>query len=80
MANSNPDEQIKCILSILLTHTNVIFVVFSTDSIDFLVNQDQIEYFQAFSKLTKDEKAKIMETMTDEEKENFKDLQAEYER
>ena len=61
-------------------YTNVIFVVFSNRIYWLLVNQDQIEYFQAFSKLTKDEKAKIMETMTDEEKENFKDLQAEYER
>ena len=39
-----------------------------------------MEFFQTFQRLSKDERAKIFESMSDEQKENFKDLQAEYER
>lgn len=45
-----------------------------------IVNKEHIEFFQAFHRLSKDERAKILETMSDEQKENFKELQAEYER
>jgi hypothetical protein len=44
------------------------------------VNHDQIEYMKAFNRLSKEEKSKLLESMTDEEREKMNKLHDEYEK
>lgn len=44
------------------------------------VTNDQIDFVKAFNKLSDEEKMKLLETLTDDERKNFFNLRTEYEK
>ena len=56
------------------------FIVFFHSFIFYKVNEEQIDFVKAFNKLTDYEKAKLLETLTEEERQNLIQLRDEFEK